>query len=159
MTKTKILIDSNIWHIGFTISKEPAYQELCKEANSFIKKQLEGEDIVICISTYQMGEILELFRKYKLDPLESKETLDSFFTEKFIIGELTSSVVKEAYELSNKSDIHIYDYLVVLPVKDIVDKIYSADEHLKHEDFTSICEVINPLKPWILIEGRKPQRK
>ena len=54
--------------------------------------------------------------------------------------------------------IDIYDYLVVLPFKEEVEEIYSADKHFQHSYFTSIANVINPLKDWITIEGKKPQK-
>ncbi len=48
--------------------------------------------------------------------------------------------------------------LVALPLKGIVDRIYSADDHFSHGDFKEIAEIINPLGDWILREGRKPQK-
>ena len=68
-------------------------------------------------------------------------------------------MVLDAFQKSLVSSIHIYDYLVVFPLKGRVDKIYSADEHLFHSDFTSVAEVENPLEDWILVEGRKPEKR
>lgn len=154
---TKILIDTNIWYMGLTITDEKNYKQIHKKARIFLEDKLKDEEIVICMSVYQIGEIMELLRRAKIKNKE--EIYNSFFIEKFIIKELKIKDVKEAYKLSSKSNIHIYDYFVVLPVKDIINKIYSADDHLQHKDFTSICEVINPLEPWILREGRKPEKK
>jgi hypothetical protein len=66
--------------------------------------------------------------------------------------------VKEAYMLSTRSNIHIYDYLVVLPFKGEVEEIYSSDQHFQHPDFTSVAKVVNPLEEWITIEGKRPQK-
>jgi len=119
---------------------------------------LDDSNISICLSAYQLGEIFDLFRKYKIDRVVESKIYQDFFTEKFIIRNLCLNHFKEAYKLSKRSLIHIYDYFVVLPIEDIVDKIYSADDHFQHKDFTSICKVTNPLFPWILREGREPEK-
>lgn len=120
---------------------------------------LDNPEIFICVSTYQLGEIFDLFREYKIEEDIENKIYKDFFTDKFIIKDLALNHFKEAYQLTKKSGIHIYDYFVILPVKDIVEKIYSADEHLQHKDFTLICEVTNPLKPWGFQEGRRPLKQ
>ncbi|MBU0566945.1 hypothetical protein KJ693_06550 [bacterium] len=67
--------------------------------------------------------------------------------------------IEVCFKKSLDSGIHIYDYLVALPLKGMVSKIYSADAHLQHQDFKEIAEVENPLFPWILVEGRKPVKE
>ncbi len=159
MTEKIILIDTNIWLLGFIPIKEIKYQFLHKKANLFITEKLQNKNTTICISTYQIGEIMELFRRYGLNKTRREEIFTEFFTKKFITRDITLKIIKEAFDLSDNSSIHIYDYLVALPAKNIVEKIYSADDHFQHKDFTSICKVTNPLSPWILREGRQPEKK
>lgn len=85
--------------------------------------------------------------------------LEDFEKPKFFIKALDFDTVKKALKDSSKSNIHVYDYLVVYPLIGIVDKIYSADSHLMHEDFQKVAEIINPLKPWIITEGKKPMKE
>jgi hypothetical protein len=80
--------------------------------------------------------------------------MEEGFTKKPIYYE----TVKEAYMLSIRSNIHIYDYLVVLPFKGEVEEIYSSDQHFQNPDFTYIATVINPLENWVTVEGRRPQK-
>lgn len=152
----RIIIDTNIWHYSYVIPGEEGYKEIHNCAETFILEKLSNIDVKLILSSYQVGEILEVLRKALVEKDKIIRLADRFKTEKFEIVDVSFKIVSDCHTKSIKSDIHIYDYFVVLPVKDIVEKIYSADDHFQHKDFTSICEVINPLKPWILREGKKP---
>jgi len=97
-----------------------------------------------------------MLRRGGMSKVQRKIISENFGLAKFKIMPLLNNHVVEAFQKSSISNIHIYDYLVVIPVKEIVSKIYSADDHFQHEDFKAISEVINPLSPWILREGRGP---
>ncbi len=154
-----ILVDTNIWHYAYFEPDVEEYKEIHKTAKKFLDEKLDDDFCLIAISLYQIGEIIELFRKTNIDKEIRLHLIESFKEEKFILHNFTQDIINESLNKSTNSNIHVYDYFVVLPVKDIIDKIYSADDHLQHEDFKSICEVINPLKPWILREGRKPKKQ
>jgi len=161
MKTEKILIDTNIWYYSYVETKETEYIEIHNKANEFIINKIEDNTVIIYLNEYQVAEILEVLRKGKVD-IEKRDNLIQDLIEKkkkFSIVNTGFKIIKECYNKSKFSNIHIYDYLVVYTLKDIVDKIYSADDHFQHKDFTSICEVINPLKPWILREGRKPKKE
>lgn len=152
-----ILIDSNIWYYAYIQStKKDEYQELHTRANDFLIHKLADNSISIAITSYQIAEIMELLRKGKIKKETRKELFYSFMTEKFLNKEIPIDQVKACFEKSIVSNIHIYDYLVALPLKGIISTIYSADDHLQHEDFKKIATVSNPLSPWILREGRIP---
>ncbi len=85
--------------------------------------------------------------------------LQDFLGEGFSIKELSLENVLSSYKKSKLSNIHIYDYLVALPLKGLITKIYSADDHFQHKDFKEIAEVENPLYPWILREGARPKKE
>ncbi|HDZ19222.1 MAG TPA: hypothetical protein ENH75_13055 [archaeon] len=62
------------------------------------------------------------------------------------------SHVKQAVIFSIKSQIHIWDYLCVLPLYKDVEIIYSCDKHFKHDTFQSLGPKIeNPLDNWITL--------
>lgn len=155
---TNILIDTNIWHYAIIKPKEMEYQEVHYKAKDFLKSKLENENININISNYQVAEILEVLRRGNLKTEERDELLADFLSEGFVIVELKNKDVIEAYQKSKISNIHIYDYLVAYPLKGKIKKIYSADDHFQHKDFKDIAPVENPLHPWILKEGRKPEK-
>jgi len=67
--------------------------------------------------------------------------------------------VVDAVTDSSKSNIHVYDYLVGYPLRGIIDKIYTADEHFQHSDFQKICQISNPLTPWFITEGKQLEKQ
>ncbi|MFQ5688235.1 MAG: hypothetical protein ACE5GV_16420 [Candidatus Scalindua sp.] len=79
-------------------------------------------------------------------------------SEKFLRVEIAIDNVKDCFYKSLASNIHIYDYLVALPLHGIISEIYSADDHFQHDDFKAIATINNPLFPWILREGKIPYR-
>lgn len=135
---------------------ETNYLELHKSAEKFLEDTLSDPEIVIAITSYQMVEILDLLRKTGVNPDVRKEIFAGFKTDKFKIKVIGLYDIESCLFKSLVSNIHIYDYLVALPFKGVVERIYSADSHFQHQDFTEIAEVINPLSPWILTEGKKP---
>ena len=98
----------------------------------------------------------ELLRRAGQSKQIIKELIEDFKKEKFTIAHLDFNNFLIASEKSLASNIHIYDYLLTLPLKGIVTEIYSADDHFQHPDFKEIAPVTNPLHPWILREGRIP---
>ncbi len=158
MISKGILIDTNIWHFAYIIPQDKVYLYIHKKAKDFIEKTLKDIDIKIVISEYQIIEIISLLNKYEFDNDSLLKIFNDFYTEKYEIYKTNKKILEEAIKKSTESKIHLYDYLVVLPGKDAIDKIYSADGHFQHKDFTSICEVINPLG-WILREGKNPVKK
>ena len=154
-TKT-CLIDSNIWFFAYTAPKNNQYAEIHKKASQFLESVLLDNTIIIGISHYQIAEILDLLRKRNLQKELRSKIFESFKKEKFHIAIVNMSHIEVSFNKSLSSGIHIYDYLVALPLKNIVTEIYSADDHFQHPDFTEIAPVTNPLHPWILREGRIP---
>ncbi len=154
----KILTDTNIWHYSYIEPIETDYIELHNKANKFLSLKISDENTVIYLSNYQIAEMLEMLRKGQVDIEKRNNLLEDYKSKpkKFRIINFGIKIIQECYEGSKKSNIHIYDYLIAYPLKRKINKIYSADDHFQHKNFTSICEVINPLQPWILREGRKP---
>lgn len=153
-----ILIDSNIWYHAYVLSEKKEFKELHGRANEFLLSKLEDNSIIIALTSYQIVEILELLRKGKVGREKREELYKSFTTEKFLKVEIAIDNVKDCFHKSLASDIHMYDYLVALPLKGIIHEIYTADDHFQHTDFKEIAHVTNPLSPWILREGRIPYK-
>jgi predicted nucleic acid-binding protein len=152
-----VIIDTSLFEYGFVKPKESEFLDLHQKAKLWLIAVLKKEDIEILMSAYQIAEVLEVFRRVGASH-EAKESFIDMVNEEFIKRVISYETVMEAYMLSVRSNIHIYDYLVVLPFKEEVEEMYSADKHFQHSDFTSIANVINPLTGWITIEGKKPQK-
>jgi hypothetical protein len=153
-----ILIDTNIWHFALVKPVEEPFWEIHKLAKKFLYSTLGDPNLRIALSCYQVGEILEVLRRSNLSVDSRLKLLEDFEKGKFFIKPLDFPIVISAVKDSAESNIHIYDYLVAYPLKEIVTRIYSADSHFMHPHFQSIAEVKNPISPWIITEGKKPEK-
>ena len=138
MINKKILIDTNIWHFAYIIPEDNKYLKIHKKAKRFIDRILKNKNIKIVISEYQIIEIISLLSKYNFSKEQLLQLFNDFYTAKYEIYKIDKKVMENGLKQSIKSKIHLYDYLVILPVKDIIDRIYSADDHFQHKDFTSM---------------------
>ncbi len=69
-----------------------------------------------------------------------------------VIVEVKKRHYREALRLSSISGIHIWDYLCIIPLKDMVDVAYTNDKHLLHPTIRSLVPSIeNPVGKWIII--------
>ena len=154
-----IVIDTQLWEFSYAIPKEEEFKGIHVEANIFVKEMLEREEVVICMNSYQICEVLEVFRKVGIG-LEVRHTLlENFIHDDFKTEIINKPLIKSAFEKSFVSGIHGYDYLVVSFVDTKIDKIYSADQHFQHDHFKQIAPVINPLSEYWVVEGKKPYKK
>ena len=153
-----VLVDTNIWLHGLTRPRDPAYTDLHRAAEAFLDAVLRDPATRVAVSAYHIAEILEILRKSGLAEAERAKLAVKFKTGKFLIREITSDIVFECLDRSSRSGIHVYDYLVALPLRGQIDRIFSGDDHFLHPDFTSIAPVENPVAPWRLREGQKPAR-
>jgi len=153
-----ILIDTNIWHFTFVKPTEDEFVEIHLLAKDTFEELLADKDIRVAMSAYQAGEIIEVLRRSGVDLKTREGLIKDFDTGKFFVKDLTFDAVRDALKDAAKSHIHVYDYLVAYPLKNIVERIYSADDHFQHEHFR-YAEVVNPVMPWVLREGIKPFRE
>ena len=153
-----ILVDTNIWHFAMVKPAEEEFLDIHRRANEFLLSTLTDEDTRIALSSYQIAEVVEVLRRSRVDLDARMRLLADFKTRKFFVADLSLGVVEEAIRASSESGIHIYDYLVAYPLKGVVGRIYSADDHFQHSHFIKMAEVINPLLPWILREGIRPRK-
>jgi len=153
-----VLIDTNIWHFALVTPTEEPFIEVHNLASTFLSPILFDPNIRIALSCYQACEILEVLRRSNLSVETGHKLLEDFEKRKFFVKSLDFPAVINAVRDSAESNIHIYDYLVAYPLKGIVSRIYSADEHFKHPHFHEIAEVNNPLSPWVITEGKRPTK-
>ena len=90
---------------------------------------------------------MEVLRRSNVPKSILEGILNDFMTVKFYIAPLEIEHIAKSVKLSLESDIHIYNYLVVILLEDIVSKIYSADKHFMHMHFTKLAKNRNLLEP------------
>jgi len=151
-------VDTNIWHFAMVKPIEREFLEIHKRANSFLLSTLTDEDTRIALSSYQIAEVQEVLRRSHVDLDTRMKLLADFKTRKFYVADLSFRIVEEAIRDSFESRVHVYDYLVAYPLKGVVTRIYSADDHFQHAHFMKMAEVVNPVFPWILQEGMRPKK-
>jgi predicted nucleic acid-binding protein len=154
-----VCVDTNIWEYAYVEELGIAGgDQLHKEAKAFIADLLLDASRSVALSQYQVIEILDVLRKAGVAG-EARDGLYRLFcTEKCSIVPCTNALVGEAFRLSRQSGIHIYDYMVALPLRGLIQVIYTADQHFEHEHFRMVARVVNPLS-WTMSEGRRPQRR
>lgn len=130
--------------------------EIHERASTFLSEKLMDTTLQIAISIYQIAEIMDILRKGNLQKNVRKDIFKSFNTTRFHIVNIGLKTLELCFKKSLVSGIHIYDYLVAIPLKGMVNEIFSADDHFQHKDFKQIAKVSNPLFPWILREGKAP---
>ena len=157
MTDRSLLIDTNIWHFGYIAPTKEKWNAIHQIASSFLSDVITDSSVIIFVTTFQVAEIMEVLRKHAFPVKQREEVYKGFKTEKFRVIDVKSTDVDVCFKKSLASGIHIYDYLVAIPLKGIINEIFSADDHFQHEDFQEIAKVNNPLSPWIIREGRIPR--
>lgn len=155
---SNVIVDTNIWHFALVEPREKGYKDIHLAANDFLEGLLSDPDVRIFLSAYQAGEIIEVLRKSGVDVEVRSNLINDFATGKFFVKDLLFDHVLECLKDSSSSGIHVYDYLVAYPLRGLVNRIYSADDHLLHKDF-NFAEAVNPLSPWILREGQRPHKQ
>jgi len=60
----------------------------------------------------------------------------------------SKETISRAFELSASSRIHIWDYLVVLPFENDINRIITMDPHFNHPTLSSIARIENPINIW-----------
>lgn len=153
-----VLIDTNLWLHAHIAPPGDTSSELHRQAKTFLDSCAADPQFRIAITTYQIAEILDLLRKARVPEAIRRKLFDAFFAEKFVRVPVDDAALRSCVEASFQSGIHIYDYLVALPLKGIVNRIFSADDHFQHPHFTAIAPVENPVAPWRLREGTRPTR-
>jgi len=157
-----IFIDTQIWVFSRKSpdrkrfsdpSKYNLFLDLHNQALEFLTKAIEKN--VICMTFHQLLEIFHsfAFRGRKEIIQDAKKFCSELLSSKFIHWySITETQVSECLNLSAQSNIHIWDYICIVPLIDDVDVLYSCDSHFQDATFSQFKKpILNPLNKWILI--------
>jgi len=148
----RILIDTQIWIYALKVPlfEEHELSSEMKKALGFIHRALRQKNIIL-FSQQLAAEIFHILprRGRRLDPAIAEGHLRQLLRRRETkwAGTHKRHVV-EALRLSRESDIHVWDFLTVLPFKGTIDIIYSNDEHFTQPLLKGSSELINPVGSW-----------
>jgi len=152
------LIDTRIWGLAF---KRVLYRSdhpsllLAEKADEFLRKALL--DSIVLLSGQLVAEIYHVLtaRGTKMPRGKASKLIDDLLTSENTEFRTTDlRIVKQALKLSTQTGFHIWDFLLVLPFKGEVDKIYTMDPHFRDCKELQIAPIKNPLGVW-KVEGKK----
>lgn len=154
----RVMIDTQIWVIA---KKKPSpnrfpsqreYEEALRaheHAREFLLE--EHAKARIYMSAHQLAEIYHAlaFRGFRVPLTEARAFIEGVATDPNIyIVPVTPEHYRSAVDESARTDIHVWDYLCLLPVLDYVETVYSTDPH-----FQVLCrdyglKLVNPIGYW-----------
>lgn len=149
----KILVDTRIWVLGLKapfLQKGDPEMKPATKASAFLKTMLT-RNAGLLFSSQLIAEIFHvLTQRGKKMPAAQARTLITDLLERggSIYRPVSQATFLRAMELSASSGIHVWDYLVVLPFEDLLDRIYTMDPHFQHPSFQSLCPIENPIGIW-----------
>jgi len=155
------MIDTELWSIA---KKKPERKKFPLKEEYF--KALEAHEkardfftkifpkLKIYMSTLQIAEIYHVltFRGTRIPKEEALEIIKAIIEDESIVKVPVSlKHVEDAVKESIKNNIHVWDYLCFIPIKDYIDVVYTCDKHFITIGKCYKVEVINPINTWIAI--------
>ena len=159
MNLSNIMIDTQIWIFSKKAPKKVKFDsdEDFDKAMILHEKALEffsklPEDSILYFSTQEIGELFHSlsFRGSKVPLKDTKGFIhDLINSDNVKIIPYVISDLKRALDLSTRSNIHIWDYLCVIPLIGHVSKVFTTDMHFKDKSFSEFdISIENPLGTW-----------
>jgi predicted nucleic acid-binding protein len=120
------------------------------QSKSFVEKIFQSNETIL-ISSQLAAEIFHVLvnRGIKIPPAHANKYLNALLNHKNVEFKSPSKEnILKAIELSASSGIHIWDYLVVLPFENGINRIITMDPHFNHPSLSSIARIENPINIW-----------
>ncbi|MBI3601135.1 MAG: hypothetical protein HY097_10925 [Nitrospinae bacterium] len=149
----RTLIDTRIFILSFKfpyLSIEHKDYPIALQTKSFVDKIFHNNETIL-ISSQLASEVFHVLvnRGVKIPPEHARKYLTALLNHKNVECRSASKEnISKAIELSTSSGIHIWDYLVVLPFKNGIDRIITMDPHFNHPTLSSIARIENPINVW-----------
>ena len=159
----QIFIDTQLWIYS---KKKPILENFPDQTsfNNALKGHIEAKEFFgdirkrqchIYISSHQISELYHAlsFRGFKIPRNESLKFIKELKNNKRItIVEINWHDIINALQRSNKSAIHIWDYLCVMPIESKIAVCYTNDQHYQDQTFQELqFRIKNPLSKWEII--------
>jgi hypothetical protein len=157
-----VFIDTELWSFSFkkpdikNFSSKEEFKKALKlhtESDNFLQEHIKNNRIFMTF--HQLSEIYHVlgFRGKKMSKNQVEnlclKLLDGKFIKWFTIERIH---INEAIKISAKSNIHIWDYLYILPLIEEVNVIFTCDKHFLNASFQALHNnIVNPLSKWMFI--------
>lgn len=155
------MVDTEIWSIAkkeprrenFVSREEYArFLEMHKKAQGFFVNVFP--ELKLYMSIHQLAEIFHVlaFRGARIPRSQAEDIVKAIIEDSDIVKvPVTLDHVEEAVKGSAESNIHIWDYLCFIPVKDYVDAVFTCDSHFIKMGEKYNVRILNPLGTWITL--------
>ncbi|MCS7264400.1 MAG: hypothetical protein NZ805_06170 [Armatimonadetes bacterium] len=152
-----ILIDTRL--LGLAL-KAPYYGEhhlvrpIAEQAQRFVREQVDSQ--VLAVSPQLLGELYHVLteRGLRITKTLAQQLVDDLLQGANIIYRSPDvAIIQEAIALSARTCVHIWDFLIVLPFRGILERIYTTDPHFLSCKNLQVAPVENPLGLWVT-EGK-----
>lgn len=153
------MIDTQLWVYRKKIPVKNKYQnsldfqnamKLHQNAVKFFKNL--PNDTLIYLTLHQIGELFHAFafRGLRTPINQTRQFIHDLMNSKSArVLPISDKDLREAIDLSAKSNIHLWDYLCVIPLKSYISTIYTTDIHFRDESFRQFdIPIENPLSSW-----------
>lgn len=158
----KVFIDTQIWVYAFKKPKREGFKDgdafeealqMHGNAVRFLEGALANHEIYV--TTHQVAEIYHAlaFRGIRMNARQASEIIDKVMrSAKTVLVEVRKRHYREALRLSSVSGIHVWDYLCVIPLKGLIEIVYTNDRHFLHPTLRNLVpRVENPIGKWITL--------
>ena len=158
----KLFIDTEIWIFAQkiplkskfqTATEYKKYYTLHEKAKEFLIQKISNDEI--CMTFHQLCEIFHslAFRGKRFSKEKAKKYCSLLIKSDFIYWyPIELKDIINATQLSSESNIHIWDYLCIIPIYKAVDVIFTCDQHFQHSSFQNMGPPVkNPIGEWITL--------
>ena len=154
-----VMVDTEIWSIAKKRPDERKFAsredfvkalEMHERARDFFTNVFPK--LKVYMSVHQLAEIYHVlaFRGAKIPKSHAEAIVRSIIEDDNIVKvTVTLEHIEEAIKESVESNIHVWDYLCFIPVKDYIDTVFTCDEHFIRIGKKYNVRIINPLNTWI----------
>jgi len=158
----KVFIDTEIWIFAQKIPSKSKFQNpaeykeyynMHEKAKEFLIQVVSNDEILMTF--HQLCEIYYslAFRGTRFSKDKAKKYCSSLIDSDFIYWyPIDLKDIIKAIQLSSESNIHIWDYLCIIPLCKAVDVIFTFDQHFQHSSFQNMGPPVkNPIGDWIML--------
>ena len=154
-----MFVDTELWIYSIKEPNENKYsnteifeQDTQKHLHAITFFKTLMKDTIFFFTTHQICELYHVlrFRGTKLDVDFVHSYMTSIITSKTSrVIEASLKDVKKSIDLSIASNIHVWDFLCIVPLKDKIDMIYTSDKHFTHQSMKDLgIPIENPIGTW-----------
>ncbi len=114
----------------------------------------EFDKLRVYMTLHQIAEIFHVlaFRGHRIPLSDAIAIVESLMKDDSIVKvPILAEHLKESFNASKETGIHVWDFLCFVPLKNYVNVIYSLDKHFAEIGERYGVKVVNPAQEWLEI--------